>query len=190
MSKKTLFIIIGIIIISGISLYAIFVNKPTSTQPKNTNQSSLSSPENQQVANCINEKYGYELTYPDNWKVWVRGEGEARSASCDENLSRYVFTEGIPDLKNQINFTVFTRGSQTAEFWEDKESIDDYVKRLSSWSIERETLLDGERLIWLRSKKQSQQLVAYHNDSIYNFRIYDVADETLNKFIASFKFKK
>ena len=169
MNKK---IILGaaIVIILGAVGYFAFVKKPAPIAQQTPISSST---------NCVNEKYGYELTHPADWKVWTRGEGEARAATCGENLASYSFAKDIfgVEPKDQINLMVYS----------DNQSLDEYVKSLPAWKVQKETTIDGERLIWLEYNQQ-WQLVAHHNSIRYEFRVYEVENVILDEFLASFKF--
>lgn len=198
-------LIIVIVAIIAVGGYFAFVKKsepiaqqqptPTTIQTKTPTPSPTPTPEKKQTANCVNGKFGYELIYPVGWKVWTRGEGEARSATCSENLASYSFAKDLFGtlFKNQINLMVFTRDNQVKEFWQGVNSLDDYVNK-TTLSIKKETRLGGERLVWLsldsRFNPETDRLLAYHNNSIYEFSIYSVDSATLDKFLASFKFTK
>jgi len=146
--------------------------------------------------NCVNTKYGYELNYPDGWNVLAKSGGGSKIATCDEGLASLFFVKDIPSdlpLKNQINLIVNTRDNQAEKFWQGINSLDDYVnRRLSySWKKQKETIVDGERLVWLEYNQGSQLvLVAYHNSAIYEFSIYSVEKVVLDNFLESFKFTK
>ena len=198
--------VVVIVVLVGVVGYFAFVKKsgqvaqqPTPTlvvtQTKTPTPSPTPTPEKKQTANCVNGKFGYQLTYPVGWKVWTRGEGEARSATCSENLASYFFAKdlfGTP-FKNQINLMVFTRDNQVKEFWKGINSLDDYVNK-TTLSVKKETKLGGERLIWLsldsRFNPETDRLLAYHDNSIYEFSVYSVDNTTLDKFLASFEFTK
>lgn len=190
-------ILVGVIVVLiAIGVYFAFRKnlEPVAQQPIPTiAQTNTSTPTSKnETANwkiCTNIKYGYEVKYPSTWKVWKTGAPEARLASCDENLASYSFAEdlfGMP-LKNQINLMVFTRDNQVKEFWQGINSLDDYIKRMSAWKVQKETIISGERLIWLEYN-QELQLVSYHNSAIYEFNISSMNSTTLDKFLASFKF--
>lgn len=196
-------LIVVIVVLVGAVGYFAFVKKSEpiteeastsiQTQTTDTSKSPILSPtpnqEKKQTANCVNGKFGYQLIYQTDWEVWTRGTGEARSATCSENLASYFFAKdlfGIP-FQNQINIMVSTRENQVNEYWQGINSLDDYIKRMSVWKVKKETTIDGERLVWLEYK-QELQLAAYHNSAIYEFAIYTVDSTTLDKFLASFEF--
>ena len=189
-------IAIAMLIVGGIAGYAFgnggasSVESPTATPTVLTSVSPLSST-GSNLQTCSNQKYGFSLMYPLDWEVWTRGNGEARSATCNEILGQYLFAQDLfrTPFENQINLGVFTRDNQVPEFWQGINSLDDYVKRLSpAWKVQKETTtIDGERLVWLR-REELEQVVAYHNSAIYEFIVYSVDDANLQIFFSTFKF--
>jgi len=96
-------------------------------------------------------------------------------------------TRALLRARIQINLIVHTKENQISDFWQEVNSLDTYVKTQTAYTIERETLIDGERLVWLKNQ-QNLKLVAYHNSAVYEFNVYSVDSTDLEKFISSFKF--
>ncbi|MDO8561249.1 MAG: hypothetical protein Q7S05_00275 [bacterium] len=146
---------------------------------------------NSQIAGwktCVNTKYGYEVKYPPTWKVWKPGAPEARLASCSENLVITSFSPNLPEYVSQINIEVTDQERLRGTVHEGSKSIDDYLARqplILQYSPKvKETMVNDERLIWL----EGNRLLAFHNSSLFEFRIYNVDSATLNNFISTFKF--
>ncbi len=136
---------------------------------------------------CENDKYGYEIKYPLDWKVWLPGAPEARLANCGENLSLIAFSPNIyiyPD-QQQINIDVYDKNRLKGTIWEGINSLDDYLKK-TPVKIKKETIIDGKRLIWRDTT--DNQLIAFYNGSLYYFSFYNIDDSILDKFLKTFKF--
>lgn len=139
---------------------------------------------------CRNAKYGYEVKYPPDWKVWKPSAPEARSATCDEGLPIIAFSPNIYNFPNQlqINIDVSDQERLRGTIYEGSKSLGDYFAKnpeiLKARPIVKETTIDGERLVWLKD----HSLLSFHNGSIFEFRAYNLDDATLNKFLKTFKF--
>ncbi|MBU4338962.1 hypothetical protein KKB43_04785 [Patescibacteria group bacterium] len=136
---------------------------------------------------CKNKKYSYEIKYPLDWKVWQPGAPEARLANCNENLSLVAFSPNIyayPD-QQQINIDVYDQDRLEGTVWEGITSLDDYLK-ITSVKIKKETVIDGERLVWRETA--DNQLIAFHNGSIYYFSVYNIDNSLLDQILSTFKF--
>jgi hypothetical protein len=130
---------------------------------------------------CRNTKFGYEVQYPQNWKVWRPGAPEARPATCDENLPILAFSPDMYDYgSSHKQFTIDTlvQAASLQDFFNKNPEI------LRHSRILKETTLDKEKLIWL----ERGWLLSFHDGHIFSFRIENVSDSTLNKFLQTFRF--
>jgi hypothetical protein len=140
---------------------------------------------------CRNEKYGYEVKYPSNWKVWKPGAPEIREATCEENLSIISFSQNPDTNQPQIIIDVSDPFRLKGTIYEGVKSLDEYFSRsptiLQARPIVKESTLDGEKLVW----HSDGSLTAFHNGSIFEFRrSNNVDDETMARFLSTFKFLK
>jgi len=178
--------------------------QPTPTPQQQVTQTptpttSTPTSETKDTSDCINTTYGYELTVPQGWKVWTRGEGEARPAKCSEGLASYYFAQDLFNngFHNQINLQVMTAQNQSKSFWHGFNSLDTYIssKGLSN-QVQSYGTIDGEKLAWFKpgnnSTTDGQYIDAYtfHNNELFIFTFYDVNSNIKNNFVSSFKFTK
>ena len=139
---------------------------------------------------CRNERYGYEVRYPPEWKVWKTGAGEALPARCEENLalltlsSNFLGTPGQP----QISIDVSDPARLKSTIYKGTVSLDDYFNKnpavLKYNRVVRETEIGGERALWL----EGPWLVTFHDDSIFEFHVNNVDAATLQRMLDSFRF--
>jgi hypothetical protein len=130
---------------------------------------------------CRNTKFGYEVQYPPNWKVWRPGAPEVRPATCAENLPVIAFSPDIYDYgtdHKQITIYTVVRANSLQDYFDESPEI------LRHSSVLKETTLDKEKLIWL----EGGWLLSYHNGYIFDFRVENIDDSTLNKFFQTFRF--
>jgi len=135
---------------------------------------------------CRNEKYGYELKYPTNWRVWEQGSGTLIPASCDKGDSLTVFS---PD-QSQLSFEIDVTNSERMKggVFEGIRSVDEIFSRnpviIEGNPILKDSLIDGEKLVRL----ENRYLYAFHNGAIFRFGSYDITTETLEQILSTFKF--
>jgi len=163
------------------------INSVTGEILEKKNNLSANDLETKDWQECKNEKYGYEVKYPLDWKVWLPGAPEARLADCDENLSLIAFSPNIHAYSDQqqINIDVYDPDRSKRTELDGVTSLDDYLNR-KSVKIKKETTIDGERLIW--ADTADSQLITFYGRSIYNFSFYNIDNSTLDKFLNTFKF--
>lgn len=170
----------------GIYIYKNKINTSVSTQE------TLQASQEERTVNCVNTKYGYELQYPNDWKVWASERAEERPATCAENFSSYIFAKDwvkTPTV-NQIGLRVYAKGeARVGEFWDGVNSLDTYVSKLPA-VVKSQTTLDSERAVLVTYDHGGEGLIVYRNESFYVFNINSVDSTVLNKFLSSFKFTK
>jgi hypothetical protein len=141
---------------------------------------------------CKNEKYGYEAKYPAEWKIWKRGGGEARIATCDEESASFVFSSNIYTDDFYINIDVSNQKRLDGTIYKDSHSLDDYFNKnpliLKYRPTIRDILVDGEKAVLLKDNS----LLLFNNDSLFELRIHgaEIDDVIVDKFITNFKFIK
>lgn len=139
---------------------------------------------------CVNAKYRYEVKYPSDWRVWTPGAGEARSATCEENLAVIIFSPNIYGSPNasQINIDVSDKARLDGTIYAGATSIEDYFARnpsiLQARPKIKETTINGEKLIWLKDNT----MLVFHDSSLFEIRAINIDDATLNNFLSTFKF--
>lgn len=135
---------------------------------------------------CTNNKYGYELKYPENWKVWEQGSGTLIPASCADNHNLNIFS---PDKSHlSLNVDVMDSEQLKGGVFEGIKSIDEMFSKNPQIAggnpIVKNSIIDGEKLVWLKNR----YLYAFHNGSIFRFETYNITSDTLNQILSTFKF--
>jgi len=103
---------------------------------------------------CVNSKYAYEVKYPQTWKTWKPGQGEATEASCESGSGIITFSPNIfSSLPEVISIDVSNPERLSGTIYKGINSLDEYFNRnpeiLKSYPKIKETLLSGEKLVWL-----------------------------------------
>ncbi len=189
--KKDIIIVTIVVVLIGAAGYWGFIKKGMSTTPQSTQI--ISQEGTGDWKTCINTKYGYEIKYPADWKVWKPGAPEARLASCDENLHIIAFSPdffGVPIEKIQ-RFDIYVSDQEDLKetIYKDIKSLDEFFSRnpnLLSIPIVKEVNVDREKAL----QRKDSKLFLFHNHSIFEFSFNNINESELNKFLSTFKFTK
>lgn len=153
---------------------------------------------------CRNARYGYDVKYPTDWKVWDEYATEQRPGTCIENIRTAIFSPRFQDFRQPdpeserrgqrkwMLIDVYDQERILSSIGTGVHSLDEYFQKISKigtmWAIDQPvqwTMLDGKRAAWTKS---GHKLLTFHNDLLYEFRRYEVDDATFNQFLGSFKF--
>src|SRR4030042_2172463 len=141
---------------------------------------------------CHDEKNGYEFKYPDyfNWRVWGHFP-YAALASCDEGLTSLFLSENDYDSKISfhIDITPLEQGNAYGDIYWGIESLDDYFYRSNTkLPILKESIIDGERVVWFNNQHGDYRVKIFHNGSFFDFMATDIDSLVFDRIISTIKF--
>lgn len=193
-------IVIAVVVIAsgGFFAYQYYSTPKENNQPQVQNEQQNQNTENatDQTASwktCTNTKYGYELKYPVDWKVYKPGAPEARIADCSENLDIIAFSPDIfKDLSIVQQFTIDVSDPKRLEgtIYAGAKSLNDYFSKnpliLQTYPIVKETKIDGERMVMLKDGRFN----LFHNNILFDIRTSNLTDSIIDELFSTFKFTK
>jgi hypothetical protein len=125
---------------------------------------------------CVNSAYGFEVKYPPTWSIqtgdMMQGIRVIKDCGGSSISGRITFTSLEPRYSGQVRTGITITTEKTTE-------------RGSFKKILKETLISGEKVEWI-SREYGR---FYHGNTRFIIEVQgDVADDTLDSFLNTFKF--
>ncbi len=136
---------------------------------------------------CINDEYGYQAKYPDNWAIYAQEDwhtNEIFSSTCNHE---HIVLSSSPFLKADgamyIEVISFEDMSAHPHY---ANTLDDFLSDAATDEsiVVKEIILDGERALWY----EDYDILTYHNGIPFEISGINVIQELFEIFLSSFEF--
>jgi hypothetical protein len=139
---------------------------------------------------CQNNKYGYEIKYPSDWKVWTKGPGEAVLGRCDEDLQ---FISWGPDIYSSLrppHLDLYLEDASAHDNLYSGKSLDEFLAlgtpKLWGQITKESVTIDGERLVWF----ENHLLLSFHSGTFFEFHPHGIDERLLEKIMSTLRFTR
>jgi hypothetical protein len=135
---------------------------------------------------CNNIKYGYHITYPNDWNVYKPSQGEAMLTTCESGDALIFFAPELSGgVNDQIEFSIEALDSERREGtdYDGINSLNDYLA-INAPQIIEELTVDDQRMVRLGN----DTYITYYDGIIYRFNTYNLTDNDTDIFFESIDF--
>lgn len=202
--KLIIALILFVAVAAGFAMYLSQKSKEPE-QPVVQNEVQLVPTDNWKT--CRNDEYGWEIKYPAEWFVYGEGsrgkdtpiiQRETECIGSDVSISSFTpkeFTK-YPSKSIGLGFHVSNQERLSTTIYAGSKSLDEYFgknpKILEAHSIVKETIILGERAVWLQEKNEIEstkpRLMFFHNEKLFEIFGTNTSPELFDELLLTFKF--
>lgn len=143
--------------------------------------------------NCRNTKVGYEVKYPNDWNTYARGPMGNLPEECNTTRPQFVISPEDQYNAEKANFVIDYRDTTAGlgQAYSGSRSLEEYLQKLpyGSGEIFKETLIEGRHAVWIKDNDYTSVLT-FNNDTVFIIMQKNIAPESFDHFLSTFKFLK
>lgn len=154
---------------------------------KNTHTDIVITEPIEQWRTCRNEKLGYEVKYPNSWKTYHDGPWGNIPEQCGATTNpEFIISPEDEFNVEKANFRVIYTNTSNLGIY----SLDEYLQKNPHYLDEKfnETLIQGKQAIWGRGDNGYTYVLTYNSNKVFIIREKNVAPDSFNDFLSTFKF--
>ncbi|OGD69605.1 hypothetical protein A3I18_01465 [Candidatus Campbellbacteria bacterium RIFCSPLOWO2_02_FULL_35_11] len=203
-NNKNLIIIIGILLICGITIFK-YINNKNSQIDTGTTETTPESVllDTSGWETCRNEEYGYEFKYPSNWYMYNSDESYGKESPIivreGENcVGGYLFISSKKinyedkEVSQTFGITVSNKQKLSGTIYSNSKSIEDYFSKATpefrkAHIIEEKKVLDNKE-VWWEKTKDGYILWLFNKESLVEIHFTNLNNELSNTILSTFKF--